>query len=96
MTLLLRSIIEEAPVTLRIGSLVHLSDTARPAHRRCCPALVTRVLEGGEHPALQLDENVAYSGNAKAKHPTGGWRHMTETAGWPSSWHLASECPDGL
>jgi len=92
----LLTFIPEPGDPLLIGDLVHLTDTARPVSRRCCPALITRVmaLNGHEYPPLQLEEHVFGSGNGKAQHPSGGWLHSSE-ASEGASWHLRAECPDG-
>jgi hypothetical protein len=94
MTLLLTLNVATPEREVLIGDLVHLSDTARPATKRCTPALVTRVLSGDTMPRLNLHEMIDQTGNAKARYPTGGYRHMNDAPDAPVSWHMRAECPD--
>lgn len=84
----------ERPVL--IGDLVHLSDVARPQGRRCTPAIATRVLSRGDglRERLQLHEMTDGAGVAKAKYPSGGWRHVLGAPDAPATWHMRAECPE--
>jgi hypothetical protein len=93
--LLIRPVTPEQEVL--IGDLVHLSVAARPAAKRCTPAIVTMTLspDTGTHVRLRLHEMTDQTGNAAAKYPAGGWRHVSDAPAAPATWHTRAECPDG-